>query len=377
MNQTKLISTSMLTAVFAAMALLDSQGAQVTSKTFGSTPEGRKVTLYTLTNDAGSEVSVMDYGATVVRIVVPDRAGKLEDVALGFDSLPPYLSESPYFGSVVGRYANRINRGKFTLDGKDYTLVCNDSNTPNALHGGVKGFDKQMWNGEVLKTKTPSVRFSRTSPDGEEGYPGNLKAAVTYAFGDDNKLRIHYEAVTDKTTVVNVTNHTYFNLAGAGHGTILDHELKLNAGEYTPVDATLIPTGELKPVAGTPMDFREFTPIGQRIRQAGGKPVGYDHNYVLNKGWFGNRSTAAEAYDPGSGRTLTVSTDQPGIQFYSGNFLDGTLTGKGGKRYPQYAGFCLETQHYPDSPNQPKFPSTVLRPGEIYHTETVMAFGVR
>ncbi len=318
------------------------------------------------------KVSLMTRGATVVNLYTPDRNGKLGDIALGFSSLDSYTDKVPYFGAVVGRYANRIANGRFTLGGKTYQLARN--NGPNALHGGLKGFDKQIWKAEVLKGPEPSVRFTLRSPDGQEGYPGDLDAAVTYTLTDNNELRLSYLAITDKPTVLNITNHTYFNLSGAGNGSILDHQLKLNASHFTPVNAALIPTGEIKNVAGTVMDFRKSTAIGLRIKEVGGKPIGYDHNYILDRSPFVHMCTAAVVHDPKSGRTLVVSTDQPGIQFYSGNFLDGTLTGKGGKVYKQYYGFCLETQHFPDSPNEPTFPSTELKPDETYKTTTVYKF---
>ncbi len=346
-------------------------GGTVTSRMFGRYG-GRPVILHTLTNKSGMSVSVMDYGATVVSIIVPDKGGKMADVALGFDHFAPYLDKPPFFGATIGRYANRIAKGKFTLNGTAYQVPCNDG--PNALHGGPVGFDKRLWTTEPVDSDVPAVRFTRMSPDGEQGFPGNLFASVTYSLNDDNELRMDYTATTDQPTVVNLTNHTYFNLSGGG--SILDEVVTLHADSYTPVDATQIPTGEIAKVEGTPFDFRTGTAIGARIKQAGGKPVGYDHNFVLNKGWFSDWAVAAEVSDPKSGRTLTVSTDQPGLQFYSGNFLDGTVTGKGGDVYRQYEGLTLEPQHYPDSPNQSKFPSTVLQPGETYRTSMVYAFGV-
>jgi aldose 1-epimerase len=347
-------------------------GGTVSEQPFGIY-EGRQVMLHTLSNKNGVSVSVMDYGATIVKILAPDRTGKIEDIALGFDHFLPYLTKSPYFGATIGRYANRIAKGQFTLDKKVCQLPCNDG--PNSLHGGTRGFDKRLWKTEPVDSDIPAVRFTRLSPDGEEGYPGNLYVSVTYSLNDANELRMSYEATTDKPTVINLTNHTYFNLTG--EGSILDELLTLHADAFTPVDATLIPTGEIKDVTGTPWDFRTATAIGARIKEVGGKPVGYDHNYVLNKGWFSDWAVAAEAVDPKTGRTLTVSTDQPGIQFYSGNFLDGTLTGKGGKDYHQYDAFTLETQHYPDSPNHDDFPSTLLKPGDKFETSTVYAFGVQ
>jgi aldose 1-epimerase len=345
----------------------------VTSAPFGHSPQGQAVTLHTLTNKNGMSVSIMDYGATIVKILVPDRTGKLGDVVLGFDKLPPYLHLTTYFGATIGRYANRIAQGQFHLGTTLYQLPRNDG--PNSLHGGFRGFDKRLWNLEPVESDIPAVRFSRLSPDGEEGYPGNLFTSVTFSLNDDNELRISYEATTDKVTIINLTNHSYFNLAGGG--TILDHVLTLHADSFTPVDAALIPTGEIKSVAGTPWDFLTPTPIGLHLKEAGGKPVGYDHNFVLHKGFFSDWSLAAEVYDPKSGRTLKVSTDQSGLQFYTGNLLDGSLIGTNGNVYRQYAGFALETQHFPDSPNRDNFPSTVLSPGDTYKTSTVYAFGVQ
>jgi aldose 1-epimerase len=345
----------------------------VTSRPFGRTPEDQLVRLYTLTNKNGMSVSVMDYGATIVKILAPDRNGKLDDVVLGFDKFSPYLHITTYFGATIGRYGNRIAKGQFEIGKTLYQLPRNDGS--NSLHGGFRGFNKRMWKVEPVESDVPAVRFSRLSPDGEEGYPGNLFVSVTFSLNDDNELRISYEATTDKATIINLTNHSYFNLAGGG--TILGQVLTLHADAYTPVDATLIPTGEIKPVADTPWDFLNPTPIGLHLKQTGGNPVGYDHNFVLNKDWFSNWSVAAEVDEPKSGRTLTVSTDQPGVQFYTGNFLDGTLTGAGGNVYRQYTGFCLETQHFPDSPNHDNFPSTILTPEDTYKTSTVYAFGVK
>ena len=365
------------TALMTASAADDSPNnvPGVTSQVFGKTPHGDEVTLYTLTNVKGMSVSIMDYGATIVKILVPDRAGKMADVVLGFDKLTPYFHQTEYFGAVVGRYGNRIARGKFTLDHIDYHLPIN--NPPNSLHGGTVGFDKHVWKREEVDSEDPAVRFSLLSPDGDQGYPGNLFASVTYTLNDDNRLRIAYSATTDKPTVINLTNHAYYNLAGAGNGTIVDHVITLHADKYTPVDATLIPTGEKKDVAGTPFDLREPTAIGAHLKETGGKPVGYDHNFVLRKGFFSDWALAAEVDEPTSGRTLKVYTDQPGVQFYTGNFLNGTLKGHDGKSYPQYGGFCLETQHFPDSPNEPDFPTTVLRPGDTYETATLLEFGTK
>jgi aldose 1-epimerase len=365
-------------AFLAPMPKLAAQTAQpdsVTAKPFGKTTDGKNIQLYTLTNRNGMEVRIATYGGTVINLLVPDRTGRLGDVALGFSTIESYFGKNPYFGALVGRYANRIAKGRFTLDGKTYQLAKN--NGPNALHGGLKGFDKRIWTAEVLRQSPPTVRFSRLSTDGEEGYPGNLTVAATYTLTDRNELRIQYAAQTDKPTILNLTNHTYFNLAGAGNGNILGHQVRLHSSRFTPVDATLIPTGEIKDVAGTPMDLRNWTPIGQKLQAVGGNPVGYDHNYVLSRSPVMRPRLAAEVWEPKSGRLLKVYTDQPGVQFYTGNFLDGTIRGKGGKVYHQHDAFCLETQHYPDSPNHPNFPSTVLRPGEMFRSTTVYKFSVK
>jgi aldose 1-epimerase len=344
----------------------------VTKQDFGAA-DGQPITLYTMTNSHGMSVSVMTYGATVVKLIAPDKDGNADDVALGFDDLSGYLKKNndPYFGATIGRYGNRIAKGQFTLDGHSYQLAAN--NGPNALHGGLKGFDKQVWKADVLSTNPPEILFSRVSQDGEEGYPGTMKASVRYTLTDKNQIKLAYLATTDKPTIVNLTHHSYFNLAGAGNGTILDELLTLNADAYTPVDDTLIPTGEIKKVSGTPMDFRKPTAIGARIQQVGGKPVGYDHNFVLKDSGSGVRWIAT-VEDPKSGRVMKVYSDQPGVQFYSGNFLDGSITGKNDKTYQQYAALCLEPQHFPDSPNEPKFPSVVLKPGETYHSTIIYAF---
>jgi aldose 1-epimerase len=332
--------------------------------------------MFVLTNRQGVQVRAITYGGIITSLRVPDRAGTMADVVHGFDSIEGYLKGHPYFGSIVGRYGNRIARGQFSLGGQTYTLAVN--NGPNHLHGGLKGFDKAVWQGEPLPNGT-GVAFSRTSPDGEEGYPGNLKARVTYTLSDANELSIAYEATTDKPTPVNLTQHTYFNLAGHDSGDILGHELTIHADRYTPVDSTLIPTGELAPVAGTPFDFRKGERVGARINTAHEQlkhAGGYDHNFVLNRTGDGLQP-AARLVDPKNGRTLEVSTSEPGLQFYSGNFLDGRLTGKGDVVYAHRSGLCLETQHFPDSPNKPGFPSTILNPGETYRTSTVFRFGVR
>ncbi|HKW02823.1 MAG TPA: aldose epimerase family protein [Vicinamibacterales bacterium] len=350
----------------------------LTQGPFDRTPDGESVDLITLRNQAGIEVRIMTWGATILSIKTPDRAGALDDITLGFDTFAPYVDKAPYFGAVVGRYGNRIAKGKFTLDGKTYTLVTN--NGANALHGGTRGFDKRLWKADTFQNASGvGVKMSYTSADGEEGYPGTLAAEVTYTLNDKNQLVVDYHATTDKATVVNLTQHTYFNLAGGKANDILGHELMLNADRYTPVDDTLIPTGELAPVAGTPFDFRTATAIGARIGQDNEqlkRGKGYDHNWVLTRQGDG-LSLAARVVEPTTGRTLEVSTTEPGIQFYSGNFLDGKLTGKGGRVYPQRSGFCLETQHFPDSPNHANFPSTVLRPGQEYKTQTVFTFGTQ
>lgn len=371
--------------VFTGVALLVLCGAMVVSgqskrgvmrAPFGKTRDGKAVEIYTLTNAHGLEMRVITYGGIITSLKVPDRAGHLDDIVLGFDTLDGYLKDSPYFGAIVGRYGNRIAKGQFTLNGATYKLATN--NGPNHLHGGVKGFDKVIWNGVPGDSADGvSVTLTRTSPDGEEGYPGNLQASVRYTLTDKNELAIDYRATTDKATPVNLTQHSYFNLA-ADSGDILGHELTIHASRYTPVDATLIPTGELAPVQGTPFDFQKATAIGARIAtddaqlKNGG---GYDHNWALDRGGSGLQP-AARLVDPKSGRTLDVATTEPGLQFYSGNFLDGSITGKGGRVYKRRTGLCLETQHFPDSPNHPSFPSTILQPGQTYSSKTVFTFGV-
>ncbi len=338
---------------------------------FGTLPDGSAVEIFTVTNTNGLKARLMTYGATLVSLEIPDRNGVFADCVLGYETLDGYLKASPYFGAIVGRYGNRIAKGKFTLDGTPYTLATNDG--ANHLHGGVKGFDKVLWKGEAVRDSSGAgVRFSRLSRDGEEGYPGNLEAVVTYVLNDNNELIISYEARTDKPTVVNLTHHSYFNLSG-GTRDILGHELTLFADRFTPVDAGLIPTGILAPVAGTPMSFETPAAIGARIADV---PGGYDHNYILTGGGK-SMVRAALVYEPESGRMMEISTVEPGIQFYSGNFLDGTIAGKAGRVYGKHWGFCLETQHFPDSPNQPAFPSTVLRPGEALRTMTVHKFSVK
>ena len=344
-------------------------------ESFGKLPSGEEVRLFTLTNKNGMEARIMNYGGAIVSLKTPDRNGQLADVVLGFDSLDGYLKGSPYFGALVGRYGNRIAGGKFVLNGETYTLPVN--NGPNSLHGGLKGFDKVLWSAEQGEGQSLVLKY--VSADGEEGYPGELSATVTYTLTDDNELKIDYEAATTKPTVVNLTNHSYFNLKDGGASTILDHELTLMADRTTPVDEGLIPTGELRPVEGTPFDFRTSTPIGARI-DAGDEQIkfggGYDHNFVLNRSGEG-LAPAARVYEPTTGRVMEVSTTEPAVQFYTGNFLDGTLTGKGGVTYARRSALCLETQHYPDSPNKPDFPSTTLNPGETYRSTTVYKFSAQ
>jgi aldose 1-epimerase len=336
---------------------------------FGQLPDTRPVDLFTLTNSHGLVAKITNFGGIITELHVPDKSGKLANVVLGFDNLPQYVAKHPYFGAIIGRIGNRIAKGRFTLDGVQYTIATNDGT--NHLHGGIKGFDKVLWTATANDTPDgPSLRLTYLSPDGEEGYPGNLSVTVTYTLTNNNELRIDYSATTDKATPVNLTNHTYFNLAGAGVGTILDHEVTVAADRYTAVDPKeLIPTGKIDPVKGTPLDFTTPTPIGARIAQT---PGGYDHNYVLNSGG-GKLAFAARVRDPKSGRIMETLTTEPGMQLYTSNFLDGTVKGLGGA-YPKHSAFCLETQHYPDSVNHPNFPSTILRPGNTYQTTTVYKF---
>jgi aldose 1-epimerase len=361
-------------AIFFAQAASSKSGVQ--QQPFG-THDGRPITLYTLTNSHGVEVRAMNYGGIIVSLRVPDRKGELGDIVLGHETLDGYIPNPPYFGAIVGRYANRIANGTFTLDGKTYTLPKNDG--PNTLHGGVnRTFNKVVWDGEPLAGKT-GVAFSYLSKDGEEGFPGNLKVKVSYTLNDNNELVIDYQATTDKATPINVSQHSYFNLAGEGNGDILNHEIMINADRFTPVDKNLIPTGELRPVKGTPFDFTTPTRIGARIDDNNEQLVlghGYDHNFVINRKGAG-LELAARVYEATSGRVMEVSTTQPGVQFYTGNFLDGTITGKHGHVYKHRYGFCLETQHFPDSPNHKNFPNTILRPGETFHQTTVFKFSTK
>jgi aldose 1-epimerase len=348
---------------------------KVSKADFGKMPDGKAVQIFTLTNEHGLEARICTYGGAVVSLKTPDRNGQMADIVLGFDSLEGYLNTAePYFGALIGRYGNRIAHARFTLDGKVYSLPVN--NGANTLHGGDKGFDKVVWTPRQLPDG--GLELTYVSKDGEEGFPGTLKATVVYHLTAANELKIDYSATTDKDTVVNLTNHSYFNLKGAGNGLILDHVLTIHASRFTPVDAGLIPTGELKPVAGTPFDFTRPTAVGSRIGQNDEQLKlgnGYDHNFVLNRTGSG-LSLAARVEEPTTGRVLEVETTEPAVQFYTGNFLDGTLKGKGGHVYPMRAALCLETQHYPDSPNHPSFPTTLLKPDQTYQTTTVYRFSV-
>ncbi|MFF6776486.1 aldose epimerase family protein [Streptomyces sp. NPDC012637] len=345
---------------------------------FGTLPDGTPVHRWTVAQ-GGTRLRVLSYGGIVQALEIPDRHGRYANVSLGFDDLDDYVAGSPYFGAVIGRYGNRIARGTFTLDGTAYRLPINDD--PNSLHGGDKGFDKRVWDVEpYARGRDTGLTLRYVSPDGEMGYPGTLRIRVDYVLTPRGDFRIDYEAVTDKATVVNLTNHTYFNLAGEGSGSILDHTLRIAASRYTPVDSTLIPTGELAGVAHTPFDFRTGKPIGRDIRDAHPQVVsgrGYDHNFVLDKGLTDVPQHVVTVTEPVHGRVMKIATTEPGVQFYSGNFLDATLAGSSGKVYRQGDGFCLETQHFPDSPNQPSFPSTVLRPGQTYRSTTVHSFATR
>lgn len=353
-----------------------SRRASVSRASFGTLPSGEAVEVFTLINAHGIELDAITYGGIVTSLRTPDRQGHFADIVLGYDTLEGYLRRSPYFGAIVGRYGNRIGGGTFTIDGATHALATN--NGPNHLHGGVRGFDKVNWRAEPFEREGEvGVALRYTSADGEEGYPGRLEAQVIYTLRDDNTWTVDYEATTDEPTHVNLTQHTYFNLVGDGSRDVLDHELRIRADRYTPVDATLIPTGELAPVEGTPFDFREPTPIGARIDADHPQirnGLGYDHNFVLTREGDG-LFEAIEVRASTTGRTLTVSTTEPGVQFYTGNFLDGSITGKGGHVYRRRFGFCLETQHFPDSPNKPLFPSTLLRPGETYRSTTVYRLG--
>jgi aldose 1-epimerase len=367
-----------LAGTIVGVAMTAEAGTHIEKKAWGTTPEGRTVDLFTLSRDGAPTVAVTSHGAYIVSILAVDRDGHSADVTLGYEDLTGYLRDTAYLGAVVGRYANRVAKGTFTLGGRTYELARN--NGPNHLHGGPSGFGRRLWTPRVVTgPEGDALELTYVSADGEEGYPGTLTATVVYSLTADGGLRLDYSATTDAPTIVNLTNHAYFNLAGEGSGDVLAHEMQIEADAFTPVDATLIPTGEVRPVEGTPFDFREPVALGARIDapdpqlQAGG---GYDHNVVL-RGVAGELSLAARVYEPQSGRVLEVLTTQPGMQLYSGNFLDGTIVGKSGRRYEKRGGFCLETQHFPDSPNQPEFPSVVLEPGDRYEQTTVFRFSVR
>jgi aldose 1-epimerase len=381
MSKTRICGIIVTLAAVLVLAIgcgVETSESSYSSAPFGETKDGTPVEIYTLTNASGIEATIMTYGGTVVSLKVPDKDGKLGDIVLGFNTVGEYEEKSPYFGCTVGRYGNRIGKGKFTLDGKEYTLATN--NDANHLHGGVKGFDKVVWAAKPFsKDGNVGLVLKYTSKDMEEGYPGNLDVTVTYTLTNADELKVDYLATTDKATVCNLTNHSYFNLAGEGSGDIFKHELMLNADKFTPVDKGLITTGEMPAVKGTPMDFTTAKAIGKDI-DADDEQIkfglGFDHNWVLNKKGA-EMSLAATVYEPTTGRVMEITTTEPGIQFYSGNFLDGTLTGKAGKVYNHRNGFCLETQHYPDSPNRPEFPTTTLKPGETYKTSTVHKFSVK
>lgn len=376
-----LATAVVMVTLLASSAQAHAAPSTITMQAFGKTPDGTEVTLYTLKNRNGLSVDITNYGGIVTRLLVPDRHGQLGDVVLGYNSVEDYIAGSPYFGALIGRFGNRIAHGKFTLDGIEYELPAKNNapgGIPCHLHGGNVGFDKVVWEATpVIVDDQPALKLHYLSRDGEEGYPGNLDVTVTYTLTNDNALRIDYRATTDKPTPVNLTNHSYFNLKGEGEGTILDHVLQIAGAHFTPVNAGLIPTGEIAPVKGTPFDFTAPHAIGERI-DADDEQIkfggGYDHNWVLDN-QDGSLALAAKVVEPVSGRTMEVWTREPGMQFYAGNFLDGSNVGKTGRPYIRRGGFCLETQHYPDSPNHPNFPSTILRPGEVYETTTVYKFG--
>ena len=366
----------MQTSILSSIAFAAADAApSIAGQPFGALPDGTPAEIFTLRNAAGCEARITNYGGIVTSLLVPDRHGKMGDVVLGYDTLAEYLQGSPYFGCLVGRYGNRIANARFALGGKEYRLAANDG--AHSLHGGLKGFDKVVWTPEpTLTADGPALVLRYTSPDGEEGYPGNLSVTATYTLTNDNGLRLDYAAATDRETVCNLTHHSYFNLAGAGAGDILAHEVMIPADRFTPVDETLIPTGELRSVAGTPLDFRTPMAIGARINQDDEQLIlgkGYDHNWVLNKP-AGALGLAARVTEAGSGRVMEELTTEPATQFYTGNFLDGGNVGKGGKAYHFRSGLCVEPQHYPDSPNKPQFPSTVLRPGETYRSTILYRF---
>jgi aldose 1-epimerase len=374
-NKTMAVAAAVALAAttFGAGAASNYMKASVTKASFGRLTDGTEIEQYTLTNAKGASCKVITYGGRVTELQMPDRAGKLGDIVLGYDKLDNYLAENPYFGAAIGRYGNRIAKAKFKLEGKAYSCAVN--NGPNSLHGGIKGFDKVVWKAEIVSSLDgAALKLTYFSKDGEEGYPGNLTVTMIYTLTDMNELRFEYMATTDKTTVINLTNHSYFNLAGEGD--ILGHVVWIDADRFTPVDETLIPTGELKKLKGSVMDFTKPMTIGSRLGQLTNNPQGYDHNYVLNSG--GKKlALAARVEEPKTGRTMEVYTTEPGLQFYTGNFLDGTLIGKNGVVYKQHYAFCMETDHFPDSPNQPKFPTTVLKPGQTYRQTTVYKFAAK
>ena len=374
MNRRRLLHFISL-ALFLSLSALVVQSQTVIKTNFGKTSAGENVDLYTLRNAHGVEAKITNYGGILVSLKVPDRNGKFDDVVLGLNNLDDYLKGHPYFGALIGRYGNRIAKGRFTLNGVEYKLAVN--NGENHLHGGIKGFDKVVWTGRDMKTNAgPAVVLSYLSKDGEEGYPGNLRVRVVYTLTNNDELKIDYSATTDKDTVINLTHHSYFNLAGEGNGDILNHRVTIVANRFVPTDAGSIPTGELRRVAGTPFDFLKPHAIGERINQDDEQLKfgnGYDHTWVIN-GRAGTLRPAATAYEPTSGRVMQVWTTEPGMQFYTGNFLDGTLTGKAGKVYQRRFGFCFETQHFPDSPNHPTFPTTTLRKGATYKSTTIYRF---
>jgi aldose 1-epimerase len=385
-GRSSLINRAALCAVLAGLAAgllaqpAGAQSARISKSSFGALANGTAIDKYTLTNTRGMSVSILTYGGILQSVRVPDRSGKLKNVTLGFTNIggytnAAYVKSNPYFGALIGRYGNRIANGRFTLDGQTFQLPIN--NDPNSLHGGTVGFNQRVWAAQQVRPNgIVGVRLSLISPDGDQGYPGTLTVAVTYTLDNSNRIHIDYQATTNKPTVVNLTNHAYWNLAGEGSGTIYDHQLQINASRYTPDDPTLIPTGQIASVSGTPFDFRKFRAIGDRIRSNNTQMRigrGYDHNWVLNRSGSGLQ-TAARLRDPSSGRQLTITTTEPGLQFYSGNFLDGTLYGSAGRQYREGDGLALETQHFPDSPNHANFPSTVLRPNQTYRTHTVYGF---
>ena len=379
MKQNQLVTlatTGLIAACLTGCTSMTKSSGTITKADFGKTPDGQAVELYTLRNAKGAEAKIMTYGGIVQSLTMPDKNGKLEDIVLGYDNLQGYVDKTPYFGALIGRYGNRIGGAKFTLDGKTYTLAGN--NNGNSLHGGEKGFDKVVW--QVAEAEVdkhgPELELTYFSKDGEEGFPGNLKVTAEYTLTDDNELKVEFTAKTDKPTVVNLTHHSYFNLRGQGNGDILGHVVQINSDKTTPVDKGLIPTGDLADVTGTPFDFRKPVAIGARINdpdtvlQYG---PGYDHNWVINKA-AGKFGLQARVVEPVSGRVMEVLSDEPALQFYAGNFLDGTIKGKGGVAYQHRTGFCMEPQHYPDSPNKPQFPSTELKPGKTYHNVIVYRF---